>query len=104
MAARIVRPSGSPHQQDSRKLSTVVVPEWRNGRRTGLKIPGPKGREGSNPSSGTTTYITEGTFVIGPAQPLRNLQTESKLRVRWGAEAAPEAPLADEVGGRASRS
>jgi len=42
-------------------------------------------------------------LVIGPAQPLRNLQTEPKLRVRWGAEVAPEAPLADEVGGRASK-
>ena len=30
------------------------MPEWRNGRRRGLKPPGPeKGRVGSNPTSGT---------------------------------------------------
>ena len=37
-------------------------PEWRNGRRDGLKIRCPQGRVGSNPTSGTTfdvrTHIT----------------------------------------------
>ncbi len=28
------------------------LPGWRNGRRKGLKIPGPSGREGSTPSPG----------------------------------------------------
>ena len=32
------------------------MPEWRNGRRAGLKIPCPQGHEGSTPSSGTITY------------------------------------------------
>ena len=31
------------------------LPEWRNGRRAGLKIPYPQGCEGSTPSSGTMT-------------------------------------------------
>lgn len=35
------------------------MPEWRNGRRKGLKIPRPFGREGSTPSSGTKSYIME---------------------------------------------
>lgn len=30
----------------------IIEPEWRNGRRGGLKIPCPKGRVGSTPSSG----------------------------------------------------
>ena len=33
------------------------VPEWRNGRRGGLKIHCPRGREGSIPSSGTTRSL-----------------------------------------------
>ena|GEM_PF-5356841 len=31
----------------------INLPEWRNGRRTGLKIPGAKVRAGSSPASGT---------------------------------------------------
>ncbi len=31
----------------------IAEPEWRNGRRSGLKIRRPQGCEGSNPSSGT---------------------------------------------------
>ena len=39
------------------------MPEWRNGRRAGLKIPYPQGCEGSTPSSGTMTYRTWGTLA-----------------------------------------
>ena len=38
------------------------MPEWRNGRRAGLKIPYPQGCVGSTPTSGTTTYATRGTL------------------------------------------
>jgi hypothetical protein len=34
------------------------VPEWRNGRRGGLKIRWSQGRVGSTPSSGTIIYST----------------------------------------------
>ncbi len=34
---------------------SVTRPEWRNGRRGGLKIRWPQGRVGSTPSSGTST-------------------------------------------------
>ena len=37
----------------ARFCSGLGMPEWRNGRRAGLKIPCPQGREGSTPSSGT---------------------------------------------------
>jgi hypothetical protein len=42
--------------QDGNKASATLGarPEWRNGRRSGLKLRGPQGRQGSNPCSGTT--------------------------------------------------
>ncbi len=37
-----------------RSRTLWIRPEWRNGRRSGLKLRGPQGRQGSNPCSGTT--------------------------------------------------
>ena len=37
----------------------LFLPEWRNGRRGGLKIRCPQGRVGSTPSSGTTATFLE---------------------------------------------
>jgi hypothetical protein len=38
---------------------TSRLPEWRNGRRAGLKIRWPRGREGSSPSSGTNVKVLQ---------------------------------------------
>ncbi len=37
------------------------MPVWRNGRRTGLKIPSSQGRVGSTPTTGTTS-LTLGVY------------------------------------------
>src|SRR5260370_37976847 len=45
-------------------------PKWRNGRRSGLKIRRPKGREGSSPSFGTWFASLTGRGLGGGARPL----------------------------------
>src|SRR4051812_19926394 len=42
------------------RRTLAAVPEWRNGRRDRLKIDCPQGREGSNPSSGTSGLALDG--------------------------------------------
>ncbi len=42
----------------------LFLPEWRNGRRGGLKIRCPQGRVGSTPSSGTLAFC----FRSNPAK------------------------------------
>ena len=51
-AAALKRPPRSAH-----------VPEWRNGRRRGFKIPRPSGHEGSSPSSGTMQVLYSQIFT-----------------------------------------
>ena len=45
-------------------IFSYPVPEWRNGRRGGLKIRCPQGRVGSTPSSGTSTEIAYCAFTL----------------------------------------
>jgi hypothetical protein len=42
----------------------LSLPEWRNGRRGGLKIRCPQGRVGSTPSSGTNLKIPRKKTVL----------------------------------------
>jgi hypothetical protein len=51
-------PAFSERKADSRQatdnaIDSARTPEWRNGRRRGLKIPFPQGSAGSSPASGT---------------------------------------------------
>ena len=43
-----------PRTSEQLESSSPPGPEWRNGRRRGLKIPRPQGRVGSTPTSGTS--------------------------------------------------
>jgi hypothetical protein len=45
-------PESGPRRRRS-KTKRIIKPKWRNGRRGGLKIHCPQGREGSSPSFGT---------------------------------------------------
>jgi|GEM_PF-893723 hypothetical protein len=45
--------TGHLDEDEQIRESTIGMPKWRNGRRSGFKIRRPKGREGSTPSFGT---------------------------------------------------
>ncbi len=68
----------------------IAGPEWRNGRRSGLKIRRPQGCEGSNPSSGTKFLISLFTGDVDCAQlrdPIRN-RTRKQTAPHRGAGSA----------------
>ena len=68
------------------------MPEWRNGRRGGLKIRCPEGRVGSNPTLGTSIQVSLYTHAVGSWLVERRLaQTSVRLR-----EAREKIRVADE--------
>ncbi len=61
----------------------VIEPKWRNGRRSGLKIRRPKGREGSSPSFGT----------FGQVRGEPELPSSSPRLIKFeGSRSSPRAP------------
>ena len=55
------------------RANLLGMPEWRNGRRSGLKIRGPQGRQGSTPCSGTTPHVGRlTTLIVGMRSPGAN--------------------------------
>ncbi|GEM_PF-4661677 len=70
IAPRAQQPSAgnalSPHAGNPLWSDVANMPEWRNGRRKGLKLPGPSGRVGSIPTSGMTPGAAHALGVPAP--------------------------------------
>ena len=63
------------------------MPEWRNGRRDGLKIRCPQGRVGSSPSSGTLKNPVVGDRAALGVAPQKVQLLGARLGARLGAGA-----------------